>query len=144
LPNLPASLLDSISDYPFYLSPDFSKYLDLTTDPTNPSTRSFVIKDTKLNKVLIKLPQWLMSLRGVSGGDKNQSTETTELKETLARFKWRDNKSFYVVNSEGVERLIGIKEVNRNGQVDIEEINFHVIPLYQPNWSRTNGHYYFD
>jgi len=75
LPNLPGNYFASISQYPFYLSPNFQNYLDIDI-----TRKIFIIKDTEKQTVLKEIPSWLMNYE-----------DESERKEILSRFKWRDN-----------------------------------------------------
>ncbi len=117
LPNLPGNFLASISQYPFYLSPDFKNYLDIDI-----TRKIFVIKDTEKQTVLKEIPSWLMNC-----------AEESERKEILSRFKWRDNSHIQLVNNEGFEKVISVFDR------EMTEVAFYNIPLYQ---SSPKHHYY--
>lgn len=118
LPNFAGNYLASISQYPFYLSPNFKNYLDIDI-----ARKIFIIKDTEKQTVLKEIPSWLM----------NYDNES-ERKEILGRFKWRDNQHIQLVNHEGLEKVISVFDLS------MSEVAFYNIPLYQ----KSAKHHYFD
>lgn len=52
------------------------------------------------------------------------------------RFMWIDNDTIKVVNTEGIERLVDLKN-------NFKEIEFNRIPMFHSEWSNDN-HYYID
>lgn len=116
LPNLPGNYLASISQYPFYLSPNFQNYLDIDI-----TKKIFIIKDTEKQTVLKEIPSWLMNYED-------------ERKEILSRFKWRDNQHIQLVNHEGFEKVISVFDRS------MSEVAFYNIPLY----SKSLKHHYYD
>lgn len=52
------------------------------------------------------------------------------------RFRWVDNNTIRVVNTEGIERLVDLSN-------NFKEIEFNVIPIYSESWAQEN-HYFFD
>lgn len=56
--------------------------------------------------------------------------------EVVHRFKWHDNNTIQLINSEGLERIIRLDG-------EFSEVQFHNIPLYMSFWS-THNHYYYD
>ena len=50
------------------------------------------------------------------------------------RFTWVDNDTIKIVNNEGIERLVDLKN-------NFKEIEFNRIPMYQTEWA-DNDHYY--
>lgn len=46
------------------------------------------------------------------------------------RFMWVDNDTVKIVNHEGIERLVDLKN-------NFKEIEFNKIPLYDSNWTET-------
>ena len=55
--------------------------------------------------------------------------------DLVHRFKWHNNKSIRVINSEGFERIFLVE--------GFQEVNYHAIPMYMPYWC-TQNHYYYD
>lgn len=52
------------------------------------------------------------------------------------RFMWVDNDTVRIVNPEGIERLVDLKN-------NFKEIEFNKIPLFKPEWA-VQYHYYLD
>jgi hypothetical protein len=46
------------------------------------------------------------------------------VKDVINRFKWHNNTSIKVINTEGIERVIEIG-------AEFKELAFHVIPIFQ-------------
>ncbi len=59
-----------------------------------------------------------------------------ELIEVAHRFLWMDNDTIRIINSEGVERLIDLRN-------NFREIEFNKISMYVPEWAK-QGHYYIN
>lgn len=59
-----------------------------------------------------------------------------DLIETTHRFLWVDNDTIRIMNSEGVERLIDLRN-------NFKEIEFNNTSAYFPEWCKT-GHYYLN
>ena len=91
-----------IEDYPSELSidnwrleifsPCFSRYI-----VCDHASNQYVIKDTLLDKVIKKIPVEIMSY-----------AEKSLAKSTIGRFKWINDKSFIIMNEEGVEKIIDV------------------------------------
>lgn len=116
--NLPPEFLKSTL-HPFFLSPNFEQYLDI-----DQQTKTFIIRGTTSQRSLYQIPEWIMNVK-----DK-------QMAEVVNRFKWRDNESFQIINNEGIEKIFSLTD-------NFKEVNFHVIPIYQPSWSKKK-HYYYD
>jgi hypothetical protein len=106
--------------YPYLFSKDFSMFLDV--DRKN---KRFMIRDSFTQEVRYHLPEWLMDM---SDGD--------DFLNCAMRFTWIDNDTVKIVNPEGIERLVDLKN-------NFKEIEFNVIPLFEKEWCN-NYHYYLD
>ncbi len=84
----------------------------------------FIIRDTFTEKVKHEIPKYLMEY------------SPDKVTETVHRFKWENNTTLRLINSEGFERLVKL-----DGK--FTEIQFHAIPLYKSYWS-THNHYYYE
>jgi hypothetical protein len=107
--------------YPFLFSPDFSMYLDV--DRKN---RTFMIRDSFTQEVRHHIPDWLMS----------EPNKQESYVPVAQRFMWIDNDTIKVVNTEGIERLVDLKN-------KFKEIEFNRIPMFDVRIS-SMFHYYHD
>ena len=57
------------------------------------------------------IPEWIMT------------SKFEDYNDIAHRFKWVDNETIRVVNTEGIERLVDLKN-------NYKEIEFNVIPMY--------------
>lgn len=101
----------SVCDYPFIFSKDFSLYLDIDVN-----SKRFMIRDSYNQDIIYEIPEWLMDF----------SAEDETFVSLALKFMWINNDTIKVVNSEGIERLIDIKN-------NFKEIEFNKIPLFENN-----------
>jgi hypothetical protein len=94
--------------YPYLFSKDFSMYLDV--DRKN---KKYYIKDSFTQEVRYNIPDWLMQLKNL---DDN-------FVSIAHRFMWIDNDTIKLVNDEGIERLVDLKN-------NFREIEFNRIPMF--------------
>lgn len=101
-------------------------YLDI--DRKN---KKFMIKDSFTQEIRYHIPEWLMDF----------SAEGEKFVSIALKFMWIDNDTIKVVNSEGIERLVDLKN-------NFKEIEFNKIPLFKNEWTLDSGgapgHYYLD
>lgn len=101
-------------------------YLDI--DRKN---KRFMIRDSFTQEIRYHIPEWLMDF----------SAEGEKFVSIALKFMWIDNDTIKVVNSEGIERLVDLKN-------NFKEIEFNKIPLFDNNWTLDAGgnpaHYYLD
>eukprot|EP00347_Sterkiella_histriomuscorum_P017370 403349643 len=107
--------------FPYLFSKDFSMYLDV--DRKN---RKYMIRDSFTQEVRYQIPEWLMS---------NPNKEEAFV-AVAHRFSWIDNDTVKIVNNEGIERLVDLKN-------NFREIEFNRIPMFDVSISNDN-HYYAD
>lgn len=113
---------------PFIFSKDFSMYLDV--DRKN---KKFMIRDSFTQEIRYNIPEWLMDL----------SNENETYLSISFKFLWVDNDTIKIINSEGIERLIDLKN-------NFKELEFNKIPLFKNEWTLTidddcnPGHYYLE
>lgn len=88
--------------------------------------RKYMIRDSFTQEVRYHIPDYLME---------NPNKEATFI-SVAHRFMWIDNDTIKIVNHEGIERLIDLKN-------NFKEIEFNRIPMYNPDISNDN-HYYID
>lgn len=64
------------------------------------------------------------------------SSNVEKLEDIARRFRWIDEDTMLIINSEGIERLI---DVSKN----FEEVQFNAIPLYDHKQAK-HHHYILD
>ena len=87
----------------------------------------FMIRDSFTQEIRYNIPEWLMEFH------------EDEFMNVALRFTWIDNETVKIVNPEGIERLVDLKN-------NFKEIEFNRIPLYDPTWTGPEHcrHYYLD
>jgi hypothetical protein len=106
----------NITQYPFIFSPNFDRYIDLDDDHTSFQIRLTFGKhhdDEKREEALCDIPDELM----------NAINEPLE--DVVRRFRWVTKDILHVVNPEGIEKYVSIKN-------DFKDIQLNFIPLYDP------------
>jgi hypothetical protein len=111
----------NITQYPFLFSPNFTKYIDIDNSHTKFIIRSVDKKET----ILATIPDRLMS------------SLLESLHDQASRFRWIDESTIYVINQQGIERLIDISDNQ------FKEIEFNFIPLYDREYCK-KSHYVLD
>lgn len=86
-----------------------------------------MIRDSFTQEIRYNIPEWLMEFH------------EDEFMNVALRFTWIDNETVKIVNPEGIERLVDLKN-------NFKEIEFNRIPLYDPTWTGPEHcrHYYLD
>jgi hypothetical protein len=112
--------LENDSGYLRSMSPSFQQFIDI-----NRTTNEFVIKDTFSLKELVRIPKDLMDL------------EEEDPKEIMNRFKWIDESSIRIINSEGIEKIMSLKGEK------LEEVEYNVIPLFDNREMKNPMKHYF-
>ncbi len=123
--------LAKCTQHPYMFSPDFSMYLDVDR-----KGKKFLIRDSFTQNKVTDIPEYIMNCKD------------EHYEEAAARFKWQDNDTLKVINSEGIERLVDIKTKKPNSEGrEFKEIEFNVIPLFQENMQMREDmttHYYYE
>lgn len=88
--------------------------------------KKFMIRDSFTQDVRYHIPEYLME---------NPNKEVGFL-PAAHRFTWVDNDTIKIVNHEGIERLVDLKN-------NFKEIEFNRIPMYDSDICNMN-HYYID
>ena len=71
-----------------------------------------MIKDSMTQQVKYDIPEWIMT------------SKYEPYINVAHRFKWIDNNTIRVINTEGIEQLVDISN-------KFKEIEFNVIPIYE-------------
>ncbi len=75
--------------------------------------KKFMIRDSFTQEIRYNIPEWLMDM----------SAEGESHTSVAQRFMWVDNDTLRIVNPEGIERLVDLKN-------NFKEIEFNRIPMF--------------
>ncbi len=108
------------NQFPYFLSPNFQRYLDIDR-----RAGRFIIRSTltEEEQVVAEIPEHLMK------ADKNFAVEG-------AKFRWINNRMVKIINDEGIERVLDLDS-------NFAEMSFNSIPMFDASLlQRIN--YFFD
>lgn len=60
------------------------------------------------------------------------NSKSEDIKHVINRFAWIDNFKFKIVSSNGIERIVDIRD-------NFKEIEFNVIPMYDSELCKKNN-----
>lgn len=75
--------------------------------------KKFMIRDSLSQNILYDIPKWLMDM----------TADGESFSSIALKFMWVDNDRVRIVNSEGIERLVDLKN-------NFKEIEFNKIPMF--------------